>query len=65
MKTFIIAFVSLIAGKGAGSTTVHLCAGDPASAWADHSASNLLESIHVMLAGKYRMCPHMASVQTN
>jgi mannose-1-phosphate guanylyltransferase/phosphomannomutase len=44
----------LIAGKRAGCTTVHLCAGGSASSWADHSAPSLLEGVNGILGGAYR-----------
>lgn len=52
----------LIAGKRAGCSTVYLCNDEPPSAWADHSASNLLESVKGILDGTFRMVCHAESV---
>jgi mannose-1-phosphate guanylyltransferase/phosphomannomutase len=47
----------LIAGKRAGCTTVHLRSGGPSSAWADHSAASLLESVEAILSGTFARVP--------
>jgi len=52
----------LIAGKRAGCTTVHLCNGIAPSTWADHSASNLPESIQNILGVRFRTFSHAESV---
>jgi mannose-1-phosphate guanylyltransferase / phosphomannomutase len=52
----------LIAGKRAGCTTVHLRSQGPASAWADYSALNLLQSIQSILDGTFRMASPVGSV---
>ena len=47
----------LIAGKRASCTTVHLRGDAPGSAWADHSAASLLESVHAILSGAFVSVP--------
>lgn len=47
----------LIAGKRAGCTTVHLRGDGPASAWADHAAANLRESVTAILDGSFVSVP--------
>lgn len=52
----------LIAGKRAGCTTVHLRGDGPGSAWADHSAASLLESVHAIRNGTFISVPALRAI---